>query len=88
MTTDRMALVELLEKSADPDFLREMLGFVAERLMALEAEGRCGAAPGERSPERTNHRNGYRDRRWRRGRAQWICAFRSSAKGATYYGVC
>lgn len=64
MTTDRMALIELLEKSADTDFLREMLGFVADRLMALEAEGRCGAAPGERSPERTNHRNGYRDRRW------------------------
>ena len=64
MTTDRMALIELLEKSADTDFLREMLGFVADRLMALEAEDRCGAAPGERSPERTNHRNGYRDRRW------------------------
>ena len=64
MTTDRMALIELLEKSADADFLREMLGFVADRLMALEAEGLCGAAPGERSPERTNHRNGYRDRRW------------------------
>ena len=64
MTTDRMALIELLEKSADADFLREMLGFVADRLMALEAEGLCGAAPGERSPDRTNHRNGYRDRRW------------------------
>ena len=64
MTTDRMALIELLEKSADADFLREMLGFVAERLMALEAESLCGAAPGERTPERTNHRNGYRDRRW------------------------
>ena len=64
MTTDRMALIELLEKSADTDFLREMLGFVADRLMTLEAEGRCGAAPGERSPERTIHRNGYRDRRW------------------------
>ena len=64
MTTDRMALIELLEKSAGADFLREMLGFVADRLMALEAEGLCGAAPGERSPERTNHRNGYRDRRW------------------------
>ena len=64
MTTDRMALIELLEKSADADFLREMLGFVADRLMALEAEGLCGAAPGEYSPERTNRRNGYRDRRW------------------------
>ena len=64
MTTDRMALIELLEKSADTDFLREMLGFVADRLMALEAEGLCGAAPRERSADRTNPRNGYRDRRW------------------------
>ena len=32
--------------------------------MALEVEGLCGAAPGERTPERTNRCNGYRDRRW------------------------
>ena len=64
MTDDRMALIELLEKSGDTELLRDMLGFVADRLMALETEGRCGAAPGERSPERINHRNGYRERRW------------------------
>ena len=32
--------------------------------MALEVEGLTGAAPGERSPDRINHRNGYRDRIW------------------------
>ena len=32
--------------------------------MALETETLCGAAPGERSAERTNQRNGYRDRDW------------------------
>ena len=32
--------------------------------MALETDGLCGAAPGERSAERTNQRNGYRDRDW------------------------
>ncbi len=63
-TTDRIALIELLEKSGNTDFLREILGFVAERLMALETEGLCGAGPCERSPARINHRNGYRDRRW------------------------
>jgi transposase-like protein len=41
-----------------------MIGFAAERLMALETETLCGAAPGERSTERTNHRNGSRDRDW------------------------
>ena len=61
MTTDRMALIELLEMSADADFLHEMLGFVADRLMALEAEGLGRAAPGGHSPDRTNHRNSSRD---------------------------
>ena len=41
-----------------------MIGFTAERLMALEVEGLAGAAHGERSPDRVNHRNGYRDRVW------------------------
>jgi transposase-like protein len=58
------ALRELLEKGSYATFLREMIGFAAERLMALEAETVCGAAPGERSAGRTNQRNGYRDRDW------------------------
>ena len=64
MTDDRIALRELLEKGSDAGFLREMIGFAAERLMALETGELCGAAPGERTPERRNHRNGYRDRDW------------------------
>ena len=32
--------------------------------MDLDVEGLCGAGYGERSPERTNSRNGYRDRMW------------------------
>ncbi|MGA9864953.1 MAG: transposase, partial [Acetobacteraceae bacterium] len=64
MTDDKIALRELLEKGSDATFLREMIGFAAERLMALETEGLCGAAPGERSADRRNQRNGYRDRDW------------------------
>jgi putative transposase len=64
MTDDKIALRELLEKGSDASFLREMIGFAAERLMALETETLCGAAPGERSAERSNQRNGYRDRDW------------------------
>ena len=62
MTDDRIALRELLEKGSDASFLREMIGFAARRLMELEAEGLCGAAHGERSPERLNQRNGFRER--------------------------
>jgi len=64
MTDPMMTLRTLLEKSSDADLLREMIGFTAQRLMALEVENLTGAAPGERSPERINQRNGYRDRVW------------------------
>ena len=59
-----MALAELAEKGADSDLLREMIQYVAQRMMEMDIEGRCGAAFGERSPERANSRNGYRDRPW------------------------
>ena len=35
MTQDMMTLRALLEKNSDADLLREMIGFTAERLMAL-----------------------------------------------------
>jgi transposase-like protein len=41
-----------------------MIGFAAERLVALEVDALCGAGHGERCAERTNHRNGYRERAW------------------------
>jgi putative transposase len=58
MTADKIALRALLEKGSDTTFLREMIGFAAERLMQLETDCLCGAASGERSAERTNQRNG------------------------------
>ncbi len=64
MTDDKIALRDLLEKGSDATFLREMIGFAAQRLMELETEAVCGAGHGERSAERVNQRNGYRDRDW------------------------
>src|SRR5947209_18350079 len=64
MTDDKIALRELLEKGSDASFLRDMISFAAERLMALESDALCGAGHGERSEGRTNQRNGYRDRDW------------------------
>ena len=59
-----MALAELVEKGAKDDVVRELLGQVVQRLMDFEIEQRCGAEYGERSEDRSNSRNGYRDRLW------------------------
>ena len=64
MTDERMALLELVEKDADSDLVRDMLAFAAERLMEAEAEVAAGAAKGAREPLREAHRNGYRAREW------------------------
>src|ERR1700731_2381439 len=64
MTDDKIALRALLEKGSDATFLREMIGFAAQRLMELESEGLCGAGHGERSADRRNQRNGDRERDW------------------------
>ena len=65
MTNEMMSLRGLLEKSADADLLREMIGFAAERLMELEVATLTGAGHGERNPDqRLVHRNGYRERDW------------------------
>jgi putative transposase len=64
MTDEMIAFRGLMEKSADADLLREMIGFAAQRLMELEVGGLTGAAHGEKSPDRLAQRNGYRDRDW------------------------
>jgi putative transposase len=64
MTAINMDLRELLEKTADTDFLREMIGFTAQRLMELEVETLTGAVHGSRAADRLTHRNGYRERDW------------------------
>ena len=48
--------------AAHPDVLRELLSMFIHTLMGAEADALCGAGYGERSGERTNHRNGYRHR--------------------------
>jgi transposase-like protein len=62
MTDERMALVELLQKSGDADFLRSVAEAVLQILMETDVEGLIGAGRHERSADRLNYRNGYRDR--------------------------
>jgi len=64
MAKASIALAELVEKGAKDDVVRELLSHVVQRLMDFEIEQRCGAEYGERSDERSNSRNGYRERLW------------------------
>jgi transposase-like protein len=66
MTDDKIALRELPAKGPDTTALREMIGFAAERLIALETETLCDAAPGEHTTGWINQRNGYRERNWQK----------------------
>jgi putative transposase len=64
MTEDMMDLQAMVGKSPDADFLRDMIGFAAKRLMELEVGGLTGAGYGEKDAERLAQRNGYRERDW------------------------
>lgn len=41
-TTSTIALAELAELGADVDVLRQMVQFMAQRLVEIDVEGRCG----------------------------------------------
>ena len=67
MVEQRMDMSGWLRKQledASPDLLRTMVKDMAEALMSADADAVCGAGYGERSPERVNRRNGYRERDW------------------------
>jgi putative transposase len=63
--SNNMDALAWLRKQLDGDendLLREMVREFAQRLMAAEVDALTGAGWGEQSPERVNHRNGYRQR--------------------------
>lgn len=62
MANATIALADLAEKGADADFIKQTLQFALQRLMEMDVEALCRAAYGERSEERVNSRNGYRER--------------------------
>jgi putative transposase len=72
MTNATMALADLAEKGPDVDMLRQMVQFMAQRMMDFDVESLCGAGYDEKSAERVNSRNGVRERAWetRAGRVE------------------
>ena len=63
-TMEPIAFIRKQLEEVEPDILRELLHDVVDRVMAAEVDGLTGAAHGERTPARTNRRNGYRERRF------------------------
>src|SRR5213078_1349564 len=67
MATARMDITsfvgKLLEEN-DVDLLREGVRVLAQAVMETEVSSQIGAAPYERSSERSAYRNGYRTRTW------------------------
>ena len=62
---NNMDALAWLRKQLDEDgndLLAEMVREFAQRLMAAEVDALAGAGWGEQSPDRVNHRNGYRPR--------------------------
>jgi putative transposase len=74
--------------SASPDVLREMVTAMANALMSAQVDQVCGAEYGERSPERSNRRNGYRAREWdtRAGTVELACP--NCARAPTFRSGC
>ena len=65
MALDKDALSELLDalrSGGDLDLVRSGLQLVLQALIELEAAQAIGAGPYQRSPERSTHRNGHRER--------------------------
>jgi len=65
MTKSTMAVTELVEKVSDVDVLRQIVQFMAQRLMEIDVEALCCASYSEKQADRMNSRNGYRDRIWK-----------------------
>ncbi len=69
MAKDRIDRAELADKlmqsamSAE-DPLRAMAEMVTDFMMEAEVTAKVGAGPHERTPDRTTHRNGFRERLW------------------------
>ena len=63
MTDDSMALLALIQKSDDDDFLKAVAETALQRIiMTHDVENLIGAARHERSADRLAYRNGYRER--------------------------
>lgn len=82
MIDDMMNLRSLVEKSADADLLRDMIGFAAEKLMALEVGTKTARAMARRMVSDWPSATAIATGTGGHGRALSNCAFPSFALAA------
>jgi len=87
MTEPTIALKQYLINiglEEDADFLRQGIQLLSQMLMELEVEQQVGAGKHERTPERTNYRNGHRQRTWKTRVGEIDLAIPKLRKGSYY----
>jgi transposase-like protein len=71
----------------DANFLREGVELLSQMVMELEVEQQIGAGKHERTPERSNHRNGYWKRTWESRVGEIELAIPKLCKGSYFPGL-
>lgn len=67
MASDTLESLELIRNHLEGDggdLTQKLVKAMAQKLMSAEVDAICGAEYGTRSEERSNRRNGYREREW------------------------
>jgi Transposase, Mutator family len=83
----RMTAAQLADKllqDEHADVLRQSVAWMAHQLMDADVSAQIGAELGQRSLERTTHRNGYRSRDWDTRVGSIELAIPSCALAATF----
>jgi len=81
---DPLAWVCKQLEEAEPDLLRAMVSAFADALMGAEVDAVSNAAYNQRTSERANSRNGYRERPGTLGPARSMSASPSCARGSYF----
>lgn len=87
MALDQSALLELLGELHATDVtdrVRLATEKLYQELIDAEAAAVIGAAPFERSAERTTHRNGTRPKTITTTAGSWICGSRNCGRGRSF----
>ncbi len=79
--------MELVEKSADEDPVRDRLAHAADRLTEMEVEAATGAPKGARTPARATQRTGDRGRARETRAGRIDPALAKLRKGSTFPSV-